>query len=103
MSSDVIELLVLFALAAVVLYRLRAVIGTRTGHEAPPEFVRRQQDARRSGAKPRRMPEIASAPEEDEPLPGYLRFYVDDPFGNRLELMEPAVSGSGQPASTRFS
>ena len=26
---------------------------------------------------------------EDKPLPGYLRVYVDDPFGNRLELMEP--------------
>lgn len=26
---------------------------------------------------------------EDEPLPGYRRVYVDDPFGNRLELMEP--------------
>jgi len=26
----------------------------------------------------------------DEPLPGYERVYVDDPFGNRLELMEPA-------------
>jgi catechol 2,3-dioxygenase-like lactoylglutathione lyase family enzyme len=25
---------------------------------------------------------------EDEPLEGYLRFYVNDPFGNRLELME---------------
>ena len=25
---------------------------------------------------------------EDEPLPGYNRVYVDDPFGNRLELME---------------
>ena len=25
----------------------------------------------------------------DEPLPGYARVYVDDPFGNRLELMEP--------------
>lgn len=24
-----------------------------------------------------------------EPLAGYLRVYVDDPFGNRLELMEP--------------
>jgi catechol 2,3-dioxygenase-like lactoylglutathione lyase family enzyme len=24
----------------------------------------------------------------DEPLPGYQRAYVDDPFGNRLELME---------------
>ena len=26
---------------------------------------------------------------QDEPLAGYLRVYVDDPFGNRLELLEP--------------
>lgn len=25
----------------------------------------------------------------DEPLPGYDRAYVSDPFGNRLELLEP--------------
>ncbi|HZZ57108.1 MAG TPA: hypothetical protein VFE31_04700 [Opitutaceae bacterium] len=25
----------------------------------------------------------------DEPLEGYDRVYVDDPFGNRIELMEP--------------
>ena len=25
----------------------------------------------------------------DEPLPGYRRLFVDDPFGNRIELMEP--------------
>jgi catechol 2,3-dioxygenase-like lactoylglutathione lyase family enzyme len=25
---------------------------------------------------------------DDEPLQGYHRIYVDDPFGNRLELME---------------
>ena len=25
----------------------------------------------------------------DEPLEGYARVYVDDPFGNRIELMEP--------------
>lgn len=29
------------------------------------------------------------APRQDEPLEGYDRCYVDDPFGNRLELMEP--------------
>jgi catechol 2,3-dioxygenase-like lactoylglutathione lyase family enzyme len=28
-------------------------------------------------------------PRSDEPLEGYDRFYVDDPFGNRLELLEP--------------
>ncbi len=27
---------------------------------------------------------------DDEPLAGYERVYVDDPFGNRIELMEPA-------------
>jgi catechol 2,3-dioxygenase-like lactoylglutathione lyase family enzyme len=26
---------------------------------------------------------------EDDLLAGYFRVYVDDPFGNRLELMEP--------------
>jgi catechol 2,3-dioxygenase-like lactoylglutathione lyase family enzyme len=26
---------------------------------------------------------------EEEPLPGFRRFYVDDPFGNRLEFLEP--------------
>lgn len=26
----------------------------------------------------------------DEPLEGYQRIYVDDPFGNRIELMQPS-------------
>jgi hypothetical protein len=26
---------------------------------------------------------------DDEPLPGYDRVFTTDPFGNRLELMEP--------------
>jgi catechol 2,3-dioxygenase-like lactoylglutathione lyase family enzyme len=26
---------------------------------------------------------------QDEPLPGYDRAYVADPFGNRIELLEP--------------
>jgi catechol 2,3-dioxygenase-like lactoylglutathione lyase family enzyme len=25
---------------------------------------------------------------KDEPLQGYIRVYIDDPFGNRIELME---------------
>ncbi len=29
---------------------------------------------------------------DDEPLEGYLRVYVDDPFGNRIELMEPILA-----------
>ena len=27
----------------------------------------------------------------DDPMPGYYRVYVSDPFGNRLELMEPVA------------
>jgi catechol 2,3-dioxygenase-like lactoylglutathione lyase family enzyme len=27
--------------------------------------------------------------QHDERLPGYSRFYIHDPFGNRIELMEP--------------
>jgi catechol 2,3-dioxygenase-like lactoylglutathione lyase family enzyme len=27
---------------------------------------------------------------DDEPLPGFSRFYVEDPFGNRIELLAPA-------------
>lgn len=27
---------------------------------------------------------------EDEPLPGFDRFHVDDPFGNRVEILQPA-------------
>jgi len=37
MSPQMIELLILFAVAAFVLFRLKSVIGTRTGYEAPPE------------------------------------------------------------------
>jgi catechol 2,3-dioxygenase-like lactoylglutathione lyase family enzyme len=32
------------------------------------------------------------ASKEDQPLAGYDRVYVDDPFGNRLELMELKAS-----------
>jgi catechol 2,3-dioxygenase-like lactoylglutathione lyase family enzyme len=38
-----------------------------------------------------RLAEGGHAPYEDEPLPGYNRFYVSDPFGNRLEFIEIAA------------
>jgi catechol 2,3-dioxygenase-like lactoylglutathione lyase family enzyme len=31
---------------------------------------------------------------EDQPLAGFARRYVDDPFGNRIELMEPDAQAS---------
>ncbi|MEM6679536.1 MAG: Tim44/TimA family putative adaptor protein [Pseudomonadota bacterium] len=40
MSTQLVELLILGAVAAFILYRLRSVIGTRTGYEAPPEQMR---------------------------------------------------------------
>jgi catechol 2,3-dioxygenase-like lactoylglutathione lyase family enzyme len=40
---------------------------------------------------------------DDEPLEGYDRVYVDDPFGNRIELMEPlsAADGPSPPERSR--
>lgn len=35
------------------------------------------------------MREAGVAVRDDEPLDGYDRVYVDDPFGNRIELIEP--------------
>jgi catechol 2,3-dioxygenase-like lactoylglutathione lyase family enzyme len=32
---------------------------------------------------------LGYAVKEDEPLTGFQRVYVDDPFGNRIELLEP--------------
>lgn len=37
----------------------------------------------------RRLVENGYPVVEDQPLEGYDRRYVNDPFGNRLELMEP--------------
>lgn len=36
-----------------------------------------------------RLRDAGHAVVDDEPLEGYDRVYVDDPFGNRLELLEP--------------
>jgi catechol 2,3-dioxygenase-like lactoylglutathione lyase family enzyme len=33
--------------------------------------------------------EAAGRPVIEEPMAGYRRIYTEDPFGNRLELMEP--------------
>lgn len=37
----------------------------------------------------RRLREHGFEPREDAPLPGYQRFYCADPFGNRLEFLQP--------------
>jgi catechol 2,3-dioxygenase-like lactoylglutathione lyase family enzyme len=60
----------------------------RAARKAHPAFVVRDLQgfiarARRHGC------EIA----DDEPLPGYDRIFLYDPFGNRLELIEPTSIG----------
>ena len=41
------------------------------------------------GAVRRRLAAAGIAIVEDEPLPGFDRFYLTDPFGNRVEILEP--------------
>ena len=79
-----IELLVLIALAAVVLYRLRAVIGTRTGHEGTPDYIRRHEEARQREEAARPGPAVV--PDEIDP---------DDE-------VEPPVTGDGAEALRRI-
>jgi catechol 2,3-dioxygenase-like lactoylglutathione lyase family enzyme len=40
-----------------------------------------------------RLAGAGHAVSEDEPLAGYDRVFVDDPFGNRIELMEKLSEG----------
>ncbi len=40
-----------------------------------------------------RLAEAGVPLRDDEPLEGYDRVYADDPFGNRLELLEPLAGG----------
>ena len=92
MSSDMIELLVLFALAVVVLYWLRSVIGTRTGHEGPPDFVRRAQEREQAGSGAMAVPAAQDIhEEEDHPdLPP-----AADPALDRIRQVEPGFDPYG--------
>jgi catechol 2,3-dioxygenase-like lactoylglutathione lyase family enzyme len=40
------------------------------------------------GALRARLEAEGLAPRDEEPLPGFDRFFLDDPFGNRLEFLE---------------
>jgi catechol 2,3-dioxygenase-like lactoylglutathione lyase family enzyme len=56
----------------------------RPARKAHPAFLVRDLAGMRL-----RLEQHGFAPHEDEPLAGYERLYVGDPFGNRLELLEP--------------
>lgn len=76
MSAQVIELLVLIAIAAFVLYRLKGVIGTRTGHEGPPPRLG-NREAEHRGPMLEPVPDIApdepGQPEDNAPIPDDAR------------------------------
>jgi catechol 2,3-dioxygenase-like lactoylglutathione lyase family enzyme len=56
----------------------------RPARKAHPAFLVEDLPALRE-----RLMQNGYQPYEDEPLEGYRRFYVADPFGNRLEMLEP--------------
>lgn len=58
--------------------------GFRPARKAHPALLVHDLDAVR-----RRLDGAGHPTVEDEPLPGYDRCYVNDPFGNRIELLEP--------------
>ena len=41
-----------------------------------------------------RLLEAGHALEETQALPGYRRFFINDPAGNRLEILEPEPDGA---------
>ena len=56
----------------------------RAAKKAHPAFVVSDLSALRA-----RLESAGYSVEDDQPLEGFLRTYVYDPFGNRIELMEP--------------
>lgn len=44
-----------------------------------------------------RLASAGASVSDDEPLDGYDRVYADDPFGNRIELLEPVIEVSFRP------
>ena len=56
----------------------------RPARKAHPAFLVEDLDALKAAIE-----NAGYVLKSDEPLAGYNRIYVDDPFGNRIELMEP--------------
>ncbi len=52
-------------------------------------------EVRGLGSLRARLAEAGYRGSADEPLPGYQRCYVTDPFGNRTELLEPDEGPQG--------
>ncbi len=61
----------------------------RPARKAHPGLLVSELDALKA-----RLARAGYALKDDEPLEGYDRVYVDDPFGNRIELLEPLNSAA---------
>ncbi len=59
----------------------------RPAKKAHPAFLVQHLDAISQHLREAGVPVVT-----DEPLEGYHRLYVPDPFGNRIELLEPVTS-----------
>jgi catechol 2,3-dioxygenase-like lactoylglutathione lyase family enzyme len=62
----------------------------RPARKAHPGLLVSELDALKT-----RLAQAGYALKDDEPLKGYDRVYVDDPFGNRIELLQPLNGGEG--------
>jgi catechol 2,3-dioxygenase-like lactoylglutathione lyase family enzyme len=62
-------------------------VGFRPAQKAYPALVVQDLPAMR-----RRLLDAGVSVLDDEPLPGFKRSYAYDPFGNRVELLEPVAS-----------
>jgi hypothetical protein len=60
--------------------------GFRPARKAHPGIL-----VRDLGAMAQRLRAAGHEIRPDDLLPGFRRFYVDDPVGNRLELLEPVT------------
>ncbi len=69
MSEKMIELIILFAIAAFVLFRLKSVIGTRSGYEAPPDYQNRDSAAQAAHPDPAEAEDDADEAGLGRPIP----------------------------------
>lgn len=73
MTIQLLELLILFAIAAFVLYRLKSVIGTRTGYEPPRDSYKTGANQTESPSAPAELEPAVDAAVQDDAIPETAR------------------------------
>jgi predicted lipid-binding transport protein (Tim44 family) len=66
-STDMILTLVALGLAVFLIIKLRSILGTKTGHERPPEVIRREMEQRQQGAPPAQGDNVVPLPTAGRP------------------------------------